>query len=164
MPEQATDDAATAVERPGDAVSVARDLQFGYEIGHDEGIGEDEYVLEKNVDECNEIGIVKSNIKYDEDSDFRNEKPAFDMSYFRNNNGRRGRSLTDGGPARPDTSGMTKASAKYELKLWRKARKKYTDSLLSLKAKARKSLERDNDDNNHNDDDIEYLGVTTNMF
>jgi hypothetical protein len=72
--------------------------------------------------------------------------------------------LTDGGPARPDTSGMTKASAKYELKLWRKARKKYTDSLLSLKAKARKSLERDNDDNNHNDDDIEYLGVTTNMF
>ena len=37
---------------------MARDLQFGYEIGHDEGIGEDEYVLEKNVDEYNEIGIV----------------------------------------------------------------------------------------------------------
>ncbi len=50
-------------------MSVARDLQFGYEIGHDEGIGEDEYVLEKNVDEYNEIGIVKSNISYDEDSE-----------------------------------------------------------------------------------------------
>jgi hypothetical protein len=48
----------------------------------------------------------------------------------------------------PDTSGMTKASAEYEIKLWRKAHKKYTDSLLSLKAKVRKSLERDNDDNN----------------
>ncbi len=34
-------------------MAVARDLQFGYEIGHDEVIGEDEYVLEKNVDEYN---------------------------------------------------------------------------------------------------------------
>jgi hypothetical protein len=77
---------------------------------------------------------------------------------------RRGRSLTDGGPERPNTSGMTKASAEYEMKLWRKARKKYTDSLLSLKAKVRKSLERDNDDNNHYDDDIKYLRVITDIF
>jgi hypothetical protein len=42
--------------------------------------------------------------------------------------------------------------------------KKYTNSLLSLKAKVRKSLERDNDDNNHYDDGIEYLGVTTDIF
>ena len=54
----ATAAAATAVERPGDA--VARDLQFGYEAGHGEGIGEDEYVVEKSVDEYNKIGIVKS--------------------------------------------------------------------------------------------------------
>ena len=97
IPPVATAAAATAVERPGDAVSVARDLQFGYEIEHDdEGIGEDEYVLEKNVDEYNKIGIVKSNIYYDEDSDFADEEQAVDMSYFRSNNGRRGRSLTMG--------------------------------------------------------------------
>ncbi len=58
----------------------ARDLQFGYEAGHGEGIGEDKYVVEKSVDDNNEIGIVKSNINYDEDSDFVDEKPAFDMS------------------------------------------------------------------------------------
>ncbi len=112
IPPVATAAAATAFERPGDA--VARDLQFGYEAGHDEGIGDDKYVVEKSVDEYNEIGIVKSNINYDEDSDFADEKPAFDMSYYREHNVRRGRSLTDGGPERPDTSGMTKASAKYE--------------------------------------------------
>jgi hypothetical protein len=76
IPPVATAAAATAVEIPGDA--VARDLQFGYEAGHGEGLGEDEYVVEKSVDEYNKIGIVKSNINYDEDSDFANEKPAFE--------------------------------------------------------------------------------------
>ncbi len=56
IPPVATAAAATAVERPGDA--VARDLQFGYEAGHGEGIGEDEYVVEKSVDEYNEMGTV----------------------------------------------------------------------------------------------------------
>jgi hypothetical protein len=63
------------------------------------------------------------------------------MSYYRDTNDMRGRNLTKGGPERPDTSGMTKASTDAEIKKWRKARKKYADGLLAAKAKMRNSLE-----------------------
>jgi hypothetical protein len=122
------------------------------------GIGDDDYVVEKDVEQYNEFGILKSNLNYDDDSDFANEEPPADMSYYRDTNDMRGQNLTRGGPERPDTSGMTKAGADTEIKKWRKARKKYTDGLLAAKAKLWKSLE---DDKDEYDDAIVYLGVTT---
>ncbi len=149
---------AAAADNAAEDVAVGQQLGFGIGIGHDEGIGDDEYVVEKDVDEYNELGIIKSNINYDDNSDFASEEPSVDMTYYEDTTGTRGQNLTKGGPERPDTSGMTNASADAELKLWRKAHKKYTDGLLAAKAKLRKSLENDNDEY---DDGIEYLGVTS---
>ncbi len=87
--------------------------------------------MEKDVDQYNDLGISKSNLNYDDDSDFADEEPLVDMSYYRDANGMRGQNLTRGGPERPDTSGMTKASADAAIKQWRKAHKKYTDGLLA---------------------------------
>jgi hypothetical protein len=43
-----------------------------------------------------------------------------DMEYYRvNSTGRRGRSLSSGGPPRPDTSGMSAAAAQEAIKVWR---------------------------------------------
>jgi hypothetical protein len=39
-----------------------------------------EYVVEKDVDQYNDLGIIKSNLNYDEDSDFADEEPPVDMS------------------------------------------------------------------------------------
>ncbi len=110
----------------------------GYDDGL--GIGNDDYVMEKDVEQYDEFGIVKVNLNYDDDSDFANEKPPADMSYYRDTNDMRGRNLTRWGPER-----MTEAGANAEIKKWRKARKKYTDGLLAAKAKLRKSLEETDD-------------------
>jgi hypothetical protein len=150
IPAEATAAAATADEE-------VTGLDDGLGIG-DEGIGDDDYVMEKDVDKYDEFQIVKVNLNYDDDSDFADEKPPADMSYYRDTNDMRGRNLTRGGPERPDTSGMTEAGANAEIKKWRKARKKYTDGLLAAKAKMRKSLE---ETDNYDDDAVVYLGVTT---
>jgi hypothetical protein len=78
--------------------------EFGIGIGDDEGIGKDEYVVEKDVDQYNDLGIIKSNLNYDDDSVFADEEPPVDMSYYRDTNGMHGQNLTRGGPERPDTS------------------------------------------------------------
>jgi hypothetical protein len=76
----------------------------GYDDGL--GIGNDDYVMEKDVEQYDEFGIVKVNLNYDDDSDFADEKPPADMSYYRDTNDMRGQNLTKGGPERPDTSGL----------------------------------------------------------
>jgi hypothetical protein len=75
---------------------------------------------------------------------------------------RRGHTLTKGGPQRLDTSGMTQARADLEIELWRKAPKKYTDALAATKTKLRNSLEYN--DNDHDNDGIEFLGVATHVW
>ncbi len=45
--------------------------------------------MEKNVDEYNELGIIKSNINYDDDSDFANEEPSVDTTYYKDTTGTR---------------------------------------------------------------------------
>ncbi len=102
------------------------------------GIGNNDYVVEKDVEQYDEFGIVKSNLNYDDDSDFVDEEPPADMSYYRDTNDMREQNLTRGGPERPDTSGMTKAGTDAEIKKWRKARKKYTDGLLAAKEISRR--------------------------
>jgi hypothetical protein len=116
---------------PAAATSAAATTDFV--AGYDGlGIGDDDYVVEKGVEQYNEFGIVKSNLNYNDNSDFTDEEPPADMSFYtRDTNDMRGRNLTRGGPERPDTLGMTKAGADAEIKKWRKARKKYTDGLLA---------------------------------
>jgi len=153
--------AATAGAAAAAAATSTDDNMTGYSDGlviGDEGIiGDDDHVVEKDVERYDEFGIVKVNLKYDDDSDFADDIPPADMSYYRDTKDMRGRKLTKGGPERPDTSGMTKASAEAEIKKWRKARKKYTDGLLAAKAKMRNSLEEPDD----YDDAVVYRGVTT---
>jgi hypothetical protein len=131
-----------------------RDEEDGLVVG-DQGIGDDDYVLEKDADKYDEFGIVKVNV--DDDSDFADEKPPADMSYYMDTNDMRGRNLTRGGPERPNTSRMTEAGANAKIKKWRKARKKYTDGLLAAKAKMRNSLEEPD----NYDDAVVYKGVTS---
>ncbi len=53
-----------------------------------------------------------------------------DMKYYRvNSTGRQGRSLSSGGPPRPDTSGMTAAKAQEAIKEWRVLCKAHTDKM-----------------------------------
>jgi hypothetical protein len=52
------------------------------------------------------------------------------MAYYHvNTTGKRGRSLSSGGPPRPDTSGMTTAKAQEVFKEWRVCRKAHTDKM-----------------------------------
>ncbi len=67
-----------------------------------------------------------------------------------------GQNLMKGGPQRPYTSVMMEASAEADIKLWRKAHKKFTDALAATRAKLMKSQE-----NNDEDYARGYLGVTT---
>jgi hypothetical protein len=119
----------------GDEVSRQLLLEGG-------GMGTDEFVEEANFDQYNEYGIVKSNINYDTDSDFADEEPPPDMSYYRETAVRRGRSLNPGGPERPDTDGMTEAAEDLALKEWKKARKKWNDANLAKKAKFKRFSDR----------------------
>jgi hypothetical protein len=53
-----------------------------------------------------------------------------DMEYYHvNSTGRWGRSLSSGGPPRPDTSGMSAAEAQEAIKKWRVLRKAHTDKM-----------------------------------
>jgi hypothetical protein len=53
-----------------------------------------------------------------------------DMEYYRvNSTGRRGHSLSSGGPPRPDTSGISAAKAHEAIKVWRVLRKAHTDKM-----------------------------------
>jgi hypothetical protein len=53
-----------------------------------------------------------------------------DMEYYRvNSTGRRGRSLSGGGPPSPDTSGMSAAKAQEANKMWRVLHKAHTDKM-----------------------------------
>ncbi len=53
-----------------------------------------------------------------------------DMEYYRvNSTGRWGRSLSSGGPLRPDTSGMRVAEAQIAIKEWRVLCKAHTDKM-----------------------------------
>ena len=62
--------------------------------------------------------------------DIAEENAEEDMEYYCvNSTGRRGRSLSSGGPPRPDTSGMNAAKAQEAIKEWRVLRKAHTDKM-----------------------------------
>ena len=143
--------AATAAAATSNMENVA-DSETDEEDGSGSEIDDDEEYTADITAQYNEYGLVRSNINYDDDSAFEDEEPVQDMSYYRAPDGRKGRKLTAGGPMRPDISGMTKERANAVLKLWRKERKKYTDSIAAAEMKRRKS---------GGDDGIDYTGVAT---
>jgi hypothetical protein len=101
---------AASIGRESDGADEVREqLEFG--------IGDDKYVFEKNVQQYNKFGVIRSSIDYDEDSAFEDKEPTFDMSYYRETGGRCGRQLSAGGPKQPDVSRMTKDRADIVLKL-----------------------------------------------
>jgi hypothetical protein len=71
---------------------------------------------------------------YEDDELFQDDTPEEnveeDMEYYCvNRTGRRGRSLSSGGPPRPDTAGMSEAKAQKAIKEWRVLRKAHTDKM-----------------------------------
>jgi hypothetical protein len=71
---------------------------------------------------------------YEDDELFQDDTPEDnleeDMEYYHvNSTGRRGCSLSSGGPPRPDTSGMSAAKAQIAIKEWRVLHKTHTDKM-----------------------------------
>ena len=71
---------------------------------------------------------------YKDDELFQDDTPEDngeeDMEYYHvNSTGRQGRSLSSGGPPRPDTSGMSAAKAQEAIKVWRALCKAHTDKM-----------------------------------
>ena len=126
------------------------------------GMGDDDYVAESNVDDYDELGIVKSNIDYDEDSDFADEAPPPDMSYYRETNVKRGRAMNKGGPQRQNTDGMTAKEKEDAENAYKSARKKWNDANLAKRARLKRLSEQNSEDESSDsgDDMIVYTGVS----
>ena len=151
------DDDNDPTYKPGDQDNDDDDEDLLGDFIDNEGVGDDDIVTERNVDDYTEYGLVKSTINYDDDSAFEDDEVPQDMKYFRDKNGRPGRALMDGGPQRPCTEGMTKASADHAIDQWRKLRKKWTDALAAQKNKRRRSMPVLGEESD-SDDGIEYTG------
>ena len=124
-------------------------------------MGADDWVTETNVENYRDNGIVKSNINYDNDSDFADEKPPPDMSYYKETNVRRGRVLNPGGPQRQNIDGMTKAAKDLAETNYLKARKKWNDANLAKKAKLKRMSDLSGAASDSDDNMIVYTGVNT---
>jgi hypothetical protein len=73
--------------------------------------------------------------EYD-DAVFQDDEEPEDLSYYLSTTlGKKGRPLSDGGPQRPDTSGMSEAAAQMALKAWRVERKAHNDKVQRLRRK-----------------------------
>jgi hypothetical protein len=72
--------------------------------------------------------VYEDNELFQDDTPEDNAKD--DLEYYHvESTGRRGRSLSSGGPPRPDTSGMSAAEADETIKEWRVLRKAYIDKV-----------------------------------
>jgi hypothetical protein len=73
------------------------------------------------------MGLIKSNVDYDDDSAFANKEPEEDMSYYCNDKekGCHGRKLTEGGPEKPDVSHLDPGRAAAVMKIWQTAQKNH---------------------------------------
>jgi hypothetical protein len=83
------------------------------------------------LDRYSAMGLIKSNVNYDDDSAFADEEPEEDMTYCHDDEekGCHSRKLTEGGPEKPDVSDMDPGRAAAVMKIWQTAQKKYTDSI-----------------------------------
>jgi hypothetical protein len=84
--------------------------------------------LKKPAAKATNSNVYKDNELFQDDTAEDNAKE--DMEYYHvNSTGRRGRSLSSGGPPRPDTSGMSVVKAQEAMKVWRVLRKAHTDKM-----------------------------------
>jgi hypothetical protein len=84
--------------------------------------------LKKPAAKATNDSVYKDNELFQDDTPEDNAEE--DMEYYHvNSKGRQGRSLSSGGPPRPDTSGMSAAKAQEANKEWRVLRRAHTDKM-----------------------------------
>ena len=84
-----------------------------------------------------DVGVAKNEVISAEDYDdavFQDDEEVEDLSYYKSTTqGKKGRPLCDGGPKKPDTSGLSEAATKIALKRWRVERKAYNDRMQRIR-------------------------------
>ncbi len=84
--------------------------------------------LKKIAAKATNDDVYKDNELFQDDTTEENAEE--DMEYYRvDSTGRRGRSLSSGGPPRPDIAGMSAAKAQEAIKEWRVLRKAHMDKM-----------------------------------
>ncbi len=84
--------------------------------------------LKKPAAKAANDNVYEDNELFQDDTPDNNAEE--DMEYYHvNSKGRRGHSLSSGGPLRPDTSGMSAAKAQEAIKEWRVLHKAHTDKM-----------------------------------
>jgi hypothetical protein len=84
--------------------------------------------LKKPAAKATNDNVYKANELFQDDT--TEENAEGDMEYYCfNSTGRWGRSLSSGGPLRPDTAGMSAAKAQEAIKEWRVLCKAHTDKM-----------------------------------
>jgi hypothetical protein len=84
--------------------------------------------LKKPAAKATNDNVYEDNDLFQDDT--AEENAEENMEYYRiNSTERRGRSLSSGGPPRPDTAGMSAAKAQEAIKEWRVLRKAHTDKM-----------------------------------
>ncbi len=84
--------------------------------------------LQKPSAKATNDNVYKDNELFQDDTTKENAEE--DMEYYHvNSTGRRGHSLSSGGPPRPDTAGLSAAKAQEAIKEWRVLCKAHTDKM-----------------------------------
>ncbi len=98
---------------------------------HNEYSDGDDGYCPLSLDWYSEMGLIKSNVNYDDDSAFADEEPEEDMSYYCDDEekGHHGRKLTEGGPEKSNVSHLDPARAAAVMKIWQSAHKKFANSI-----------------------------------
>ncbi len=86
-----------------------------------------------------DVGGAKNQVIFVKDYDdavFQDDEEVEDLSYYKSTTqGKKGRPLCDGGPQKPDTSGLSDTAAEMALKTWRVERKAHNDKIQRLRRK-----------------------------
>jgi hypothetical protein len=119
--------------------------------------GDDDY-CPSPLDRYSEMGLIKSNVNYDDDSAFADKDPEEEMSHYCDDEekGRRGRKLTEGGPEKTDVSHLDPGRAAAVMKIWQSAQKKFTNSIATKETKRRHAAMKRGDQLS---DVVEYTGT-----
>jgi hypothetical protein len=119
------DDYNSCVEWAVAAASAGCNAEYDLDIdGNFEPLAVDR--LKKTAAKATNDDVYKDHELFQDDTAEDNAEE--DMEYYCvNSTGRWGRSLSSGGPPRPDTSGMSAAKAQEAIKVWRFLRKAHTD-------------------------------------
>jgi hypothetical protein len=85
--------------------------------------------LEKPAAKATNDDVYEDNELFQDDTAEENVEEDMEYYYHVNSTGRRGCSLSSGGPPRLDTTGMSAAEAQEAIKEWKVLRKAHTDKM-----------------------------------